>query len=188
MTQSPKRGSILSCFFPMNESQRLPGPQARPCLVLGTFPNPAKRNITMAIVAYGTSRKTRANFGFEIRIDTEEKLKQTGLHRETRFTLNRMRILPYTEEYFDFSGSGEGVIGSLPPIEMKSLAAHLDEIAHHSDELNFFRPKDAIQKGRRFDPEQVDEYMRRELTGTQILRKRRESSRSGLYRMRRQKV
>jgi hypothetical protein len=181
MNNIPKKGTILSCFFPMNETPDEPGPQARPALVLGTFPSPQDRSVTKVIVAYGTSRKTRSHLGFEIKIDKPEEMEQACLHRPTRFTLNRLRILTYDDAYFDFAESGTPVIGMIPPAQMGSLNAYLDELSQHSEELNFFRPAEAIKKGMTFDPAKVDSYMKRELTGIQMI-KRLRPRRSRLYR------
>lgn len=181
MELTPPRGSVLSCYFPMNENPDIPGPQARPCLVLGSFPNPKNREQRMLIMAYGTSRKSRANFGFEVRIDTEEKMKATGLHRPTRFTLNRLRILPLGPEYFEYTTTGTPYLGEIPFEEKNALAGYLGDLAHHADELNFFRPKEAIAKGLVFNPIAVDEYMKQKLNGVQILRNKRGAPRN-IYR------
>tara|TARA_Y100000815_G_C13300283_1_gene484388 strand:+ start:508 stop:1191 length:684 start_codon:yes stop_codon:yes gene_type:complete len=181
MNKIPKKGTILSCFFPMNETPDVPGPQARPALVLGTFPSPRDKEVTMIIVAYGTSRKTRSHLGFEIKIDTPEAMTQACLHRPTRFTLNRLRILRYDTHFFDFDEAGSCEIGSLPAPQMATLSSYLDDLSQHSEELNFFRPAEAIKKGMSFDPAKVDNYMKKELTGIQMIRRQR-ARRNRLYR------
>lgn len=181
MNAIPTKGAILSCFFPMNEAPDQPGPQARPALVLGTFPNPRDRDVTMVIVAYGTSRKTRSHLGFEIRIDSPEEMAQACLHRPTRFTLNRLRILKLDRDFFDFGLAETPVIGHLPPAKMAALSTYLDDLSQHAEELNFFRPAEAIKKGLSFDPLKVDSYMKKELTGIQMIRRQR-TRRNRLYR------
>jgi hypothetical protein len=160
-----KRGSIVSCRFPLNENPEIAGPSARPCMVLGVFPNPRNKREKMVIVAYGTSRKTRAKLGYEIRISNPDDMISCNLRRPTRFTLNRMRILPLTDEFFSYGSNGTPVMGNIPNSVMSALNFHLDKLATHSDELNFFRPKEAIAKGRIFDPQQIDKFMKEKMTG-----------------------
>lgn len=119
--QNFQRGAIVSCFFPLSEAPDLPGPTARPALVVGVFFDRLDRRWKV-IVAYGTSRKTRANSGFEIRINHPESLALAGLNRPTRFTLSRMRVLPLTPGYFNPNGDGP-VLGVLDDV----LLARLDK-------------------------------------------------------------
>lgn len=98
-----KKGSVVSCRFPLAESPQEPGPILRPALVIQVFFDSIDK-IWKAAVAYGTSRRTRANAGFEIRLTQQGGLQLAGLDRPTRFTLSRMRILPINEEFFDLSG------------------------------------------------------------------------------------
>lgn len=177
MEYMPKRGDILSCNFPLNEAPDAPGPQSRPSLVLGSFPNSRNRNVMMVIIAYGTSRTSRVNLGSEIKISTLEQMKACSLHRPTRFTLNRLRILPFTPEYFDHTIGETPFIGALAPSEMSQLSRHLDMLAGHAEELNFFRPKEAMASGKRFDPNVVDAFMKRELTGIQKIKNDRKDGR-----------
>jgi mRNA-degrading endonuclease toxin of MazEF toxin-antitoxin module len=160
-----KRGSIVSCRFPLNENPDIAGPSARPAMVLAVFPNPRNKSEKMVIVAYGTSRKTRAKLGYEIRISNSDDMISCNLHRPTRFTLNRMRILPFTNEFFTYGSNGTPVIGNIPNSVMSALNFHLDKLATHADELNFFRPKEAIKKGKTFDPQQIDNFMKEKMTG-----------------------
>jgi hypothetical protein len=71
-------------------------------LIVQTFYDRNDR-IWKAVVAYGTSRRTRANTGFEIRMNQEASLQKAGLHRPTRFTMSRMRILPLDMRFFSCS-------------------------------------------------------------------------------------
>ncbi len=116
-----RKGAVVSCFFPLTESPDEPGPVARPALVVQVFFD----RIDMrwkAVLAYGTSRRTRANTGFEVRMNREDSLKKAGLHRPTRFTLSRMRILPLEQGFFSFS-EGTPVLGYLED----GLIARLDK-------------------------------------------------------------
>jgi len=98
-----KKGAVVSCYFPLTESPNEPGPVARPALVVQVFFDRIDRG-WKAVLAYGTSRRTRANTGFEVRMNREDSLIKAGLHRPTRFTLSRMRILPLDKAFFDFNG------------------------------------------------------------------------------------
>lgn len=120
-TLSLKRGAVVSCFFPLSEEPDKPGPTARPALVIGVFHDRIDQQ-WKAIVAYGTSRKTRANTGYEVRINHPESLAMAGLARPTRFTLSRMRILPVNDAYFN-SVDGNIVTGCLD----SSLQNRLDQ-------------------------------------------------------------
>jgi hypothetical protein len=94
-----RKGAVVSCYFPLTEDPNKPGPVARPALVVQVFLDRIDRR-WKAVLAYGTSRRTRANSGFEIRMNREDSLKRAGLHRPTRFTLSRMRILPLEPGFF----------------------------------------------------------------------------------------
>lgn len=171
MFEHPKVGSVVSCYFPMNETPCQPGTQARPALVLGTIEDPENPEVKKIVVSYGTSRRTRAHLGFEIRIITPEKMQETKLHRATRFTLNRLRVLPYTEEYFDFSDAGEtAVIGMIPGPELDRLDGYLDSLSRHSQELNFLNTK-APKNATTTSYDVVDAYMRENLTGVQMIKR-----------------
>lgn len=165
MANPYKKGAIIACNFPRNEAPDAAGPVTRPCLILGSFPNPKAPGQTMIITAYGTTQKKKANLSFEISISDPAAIIEANLIRPTRFTLNRLRILPLTKEYFPSVGTDKEIIGMLSASDGRQLASYLDRIAMHCDELNFFRPRDAIEKGQRFDPFMIDAYMIKELDG-----------------------
>jgi len=150
-----KRGAVVSCRFPHAEDDNSPGPSARPALVVRTF---FDRNdqIWKAIVAYGTSRSTRANAGFEIRLRKPEHLEPAGLHRPTRFTMSRMRILPINRDFFAFAQTGSPVLGYLPDDLMKVLDRNCEKLIAITGDL---RPlmggaQAAVASGKAIDPEQ----------------------------------
>lgn len=122
-----KRGAVVSCCFPHAENENSPGPSARPALIVRTFFD-RNDNRWKAIVAYGTSRTTRANAGFEIRLRKPEHLEAAGLHRPTRFTMSRMRILPIDREFFAFAQTGSPVLGYLPDDLMKVLDRNCEKL------------------------------------------------------------
>ena len=181
MANPYKKGAIIACNFPRNETPDAPGPVTRPCLILGSFPNPKVPGETLVITAYGTTQKKKANLSFEISIADPEAIAKANLIRPTRFTLNRLRILPLTKEYFPSVETEKEVIGYLSADDGRQLAAYLDRIAMHCAELNFFRPRDAIEKGQRFDPFTIDAYMIKELDGLKR-HKAQSVSRGRLYR------
>jgi len=116
-----RRGAIVSCFYPLAEIPARPGPEARPALVIRVFQD-HEQGRSMALVAYGTSRNSKANRGYEIRIRREESMRVAGLDRPTRFTLSRMRILPIGPDFFDYKQHCGPVLGYLDD----ALQAHLD--------------------------------------------------------------
>lgn len=107
-----QRGAIVSCYFPLQESPDQPGPVARPALVVAVFLDRTDGE-WKAAVAYGTSRRTRANMGYEVRINHPDSLTLAGLSKPTRFTLSRMRILPITRDFFNYINTDTPVTGKL---------------------------------------------------------------------------
>lgn len=129
-----RRGAVVSCCFPHAENENSPGPSARPALIIRTFFD-RNDNRWKAIVAYGTSRSTRANAGFEIRLRKPEHLEAAGLHRPTRFTMSRMRILPLDREFFAFAQTGSPVLGYLPEDLMKVLDRNCEKLVAITGDL-----------------------------------------------------
>ena len=122
------RGKVVSCHFPLAETPDAPGPIARPALVVQVFRDRVD-GIMKAVVAYGTTRTTRANAGFEIRMNREEGLRKAGLTRPTRFTLSRMRILPLDNTFFRVASGGSPVLGCLDEGLMERLDAIFEALA-----------------------------------------------------------
>jgi len=168
-----KRGAVVSCCFPHAENENSPGPSARPALVVRTFFD-QNDQLWKAIVAYGTSRSTRANAGFEIRLRKPEHLEAAGLHRPTRFTMSRMRILPINRDFFAFAQTGSPVLGYLPDDLMKVLDRNCEKLIAITGDL---RPlmggaQTAVESGKTedpvqdvqseeagFDPQKVDQFL-----------------------------
>jgi len=171
-----RRGAVVSCRFPLAEDHTKPGPSARPALVIRTFFDAAD-GIWKAIVAYGTSRSTRANAGYEIQVRKTEHLEAAGLHRPTRFTLSRMRILPIDREFFAYAASGSPILGYLPEPLMEVLARHCDRLVAITDQLRCLvnGADDAVASsateappraaGTEFDSHAADAFFQRALTG-----------------------
>ena len=135
------RGTVVSCRFPLNESPDSPGPTARPGLVVAVFD--ADTTERQAVVAYGTSRRSRANLGFEIRVTHPDSMTAAGLDKPTRFTLSRMRVLPVSPEYFVHSRHGTPVLGRLEDGLMSRLDSLCDILADLATPLSALRAHDA---------------------------------------------
>lgn len=75
-------GDTVSFRFPVAEEAGGPEPKARPCLVVDVRKIDGLRH---AIVAYGTSRRTKANCGHEVEVRGGETRIAAGLDRRTRF-------------------------------------------------------------------------------------------------------
>lgn len=80
-TATLTHGDIVSFRFPVTETEGV-FPKARPCLVLDVEDRDGLRFLTLA---YGTSIGTRANRGYEIRVNRAEDAAAAGLDRPTRF-------------------------------------------------------------------------------------------------------
>jgi hypothetical protein len=174
-----QKGAVVSCYFPLTENPNEPGPVARPALVVQVFFDRIER-IWKAVLAYGTSRRTRANTGYEVRMNREDSLIKAGLHRPTRFTLSRMRILPLDKAFFDFNGDtpvlgylDDGLIGRLDKtLEIISeIAAPLRpllsagganvSIQHVAGKEKGPRPPDGVG----ISGLEIDRFMQENLTG-----------------------
>lgn len=171
-----QRGAVVSCRFPLAEDHAKPGPSARPALVIRTFFD-AMDGIWKVIVAYGTSRSTRANAGYEIQVRKPEHLEAAGLHRPTRFTLSRMRILPLDREFFAYAASGSPILGYLPTQLMDVLERHCQRLVAITDRLRCLvngaddavasdtasapRGKNVVE----FDSRKTDSFFQQALTG-----------------------
>lgn len=174
-----RRGAIASCYFPLAEAPTEPGPTARPALVVGIFLDRAD-SIRKAIVAYGTSRKTRANMGYQIRVSHPAALKHAGLKTETRFTLSRMRMVPINADYFNMN-TGNPVSGLLEDALLEKLDRLCNDLATIADPLRIVsHPPDASLDARkimhpgavhnipdiaRINTGPIDEFMKDHLNG-----------------------
>lgn len=175
-----RKGAIVSCFFPLTEAPDTPGPVARPALVVQVFRDQADA-LWKVVVAYGTSRRTRANMGYELRMNREDSLRRAGLHRPTRFTLSRMRILPFNRSFFSFSEEDTPVLGYLDETLVERLektSSLLAEIAAPLRPLSQRRSADILVReawshprppgpppGASFDGCEMDRFMQAHLTG-----------------------
>ena len=104
-------GDVVSFRFPVTEEAGGPWPKARPCLVLETLDIDGARH---ALVAYGTSARTRANRGLEVELRRAEDRLVAGLDRRTRFVAARRVLVPLDAPAFVACAAlGTPVLGHL---------------------------------------------------------------------------
>lgn len=84
----PRFLDVVWCRFPLSEAPDIPGPKARPVLVLGDT-----EDGTVVVAAYGTSQARAAPKDWEVRHEA-----QRGTF--TTFDLLRMADIPATRDYF----------------------------------------------------------------------------------------
>lgn len=108
--QTVTAGTIVSFKFPSGEGA-LGVLKARPALVLHVANGVNDR---IATIAYGTSRRTRANVGHELHVRKPADLEQAGLHKRTRFVGRRVVQVPLSDERFVVCATGTAVLGHLP--------------------------------------------------------------------------
>lgn len=179
-----RRGTVVSCYFPLAEAPDIPGPSARPALIVSVMFDGIQR-VWRAVVAYGTSRDTKANVGYEVRVSGKPRLKKAGLHYPTRFTLSRMRILPITREFFAYSRNGSPILGYLESDLLNRMAQACETIAAMDGRLKILLdgkensvpawqairpvppPSEATPSrgGSHVDIGNIDQFMRSALTG-----------------------
>lgn len=118
----PAPGEIVWCRFP--EHLGVPGPKARPALVLGT-----DSDSDAVRVAYGTTKRVHEKFSGEFEITPIDGVAfaVSGLSYPTKFDFRKTYILPYTEEWFAVPPSprhgANPKIGILHPSLMKRAEA-----------------------------------------------------------------
>jgi len=171
------RGAVVYCKFPLAENPDLPGPTFRPCLILRTF-----RDIDtgewMCILAYGTSRTTRANIGLEIKVSEPDELVRAGLDKPTRFTLSRMRILPLRRPFLFYYKNRSPVAGYIDTDKLRRIDDLCETLATRSGALRPLidgrecsydpvrrREASAEASDVPFDVGRTDEIFRRHFTG-----------------------
>lgn len=131
-------GDVVAFRFPLAE-RRERSPKARPCLVLGiqewVFG-------TEALIAYGTSRFTRANRGNEITLMTEADCAAAGVRHLTRFVADRRAWVTLTDPAFccgrDRDTPVLGRLDGLPRARLAEVLAALPRL--HGRILQHNRP------------------------------------------------
>lgn len=118
----PSPGDVVWCHFPFLPLTE-PGPKPRPALVVGvrTFED------GVAIqVAYGTTQRTTSLRSGEFLISKDRHpvaFKQAGLAFDTKFDLNKVTELPWSERNFKVPPTPNPAFGQTP--KMGSLHASM---------------------------------------------------------------
>ncbi|WP_340110336.1 hypothetical protein [Pikeienuella sp. HZG-20] len=121
-------GDIISFRFPVRGSE-IP-PKIRPCLVLDIVKVGDAR---YALLAYGTSAKTRANRGYEVQLGRVDA-RAAGLHRPTRFVgARRMLVSLDHPDIVICAGAGAPVIGCLSGAAVERMHAVRARIQAEAD-------------------------------------------------------
>lgn len=106
-------GDIVSYRFPVADADEggTSEPKARPCLVLDIE---TIGGATYALLAYGTSSRTNANRGYEIRVLAPAVFRPAGLDKPTRFVGARRLLVALDARGFVCGATtGSPVLGSL---------------------------------------------------------------------------
>lgn len=121
--QQPPAYSIVVCKFPERHSPGVPGPITRPCLVLAVYKNKDSGDIACR-VAFGTKNlKITRRQDRDIIIQNATDISLFGLGCATRFDLDNLALLPWTEKYFScWRGFSTPVLGSLTQPYIKDYA------------------------------------------------------------------
>jgi hypothetical protein len=126
----PSPGDIVWCHFPFLPATE-PGPKPRPALVVGVR---VLEDGVAVRVAYATTRRTTTLRSGEFLITKDKHpvaFKQAGLAFDTKFDLNRVLELPWSERYFKVPPTVNRAYGQTP--KMGSLHASMSRalIAAH---------------------------------------------------------
>jgi hypothetical protein len=115
---TPQFGDIVSCCFPEDERPGLPGPKARPALVIGSRDGkgPDGKPRRYLTVAYCTSQRVDSLQENEIAVGIS-----AGFHEPSKIVLGRRRELPLIHRYFQADWWGEIKLGALPPETLKQV-------------------------------------------------------------------
>lgn len=111
---APAPGDIVWCRFPDVEGIHS-GPKARPALVLSIMDNEIPVRVR---VAYGTSQRPTPVRRGELLIATKDKtaFEASGLSYPTKFSLNKVVVVPYTDLWFDLAPVTSGLVAASPKL------------------------------------------------------------------------
>jgi hypothetical protein len=124
----PKQYDIVWCLYPRREDKLLPGPVARPCLVLDVRVELSSKRAAL-LVAYGTGNLLDGSN--DLIIDDWGEVHALGLHKPTRFALSpeKRMLLPWCVEYFvppSYVAETGLVAGALTDKQIARLTQSLD--------------------------------------------------------------
>ena len=122
---APDPGDIVWCRFPEVEGIK-PGPKSRPALVLSVMDDSRAPRVR---VVYGTSQKLVPIRRGELLIRREDAaaFKMSGLSFPTKFSFNKIVVVPYTDVWFQRAPLTSGLtaptprMGTLHPMLMNDL-------------------------------------------------------------------
>lgn len=115
-----RTGDVVLFRFPTAEEDDA-AVKARPCLVLEVEDRAGRRFVE---IAYGTSRKTAANRGAEIRVRQPEARAIAGLVAPTRFVGSRRLTVSVDSDRFDTNGGERSpIIGRLDEVLLERMHA-----------------------------------------------------------------
>jgi hypothetical protein len=134
MPSTAHRADIVLCRFPTTEAPDQPGPISRPTLLLGVFIDPVD-GARYAMAAYGTTRFTGGNSGFEIPVTETEHRAVAGVDRKMKFVRSRIRILPLSAEFFKLENGDLKTLGKLTGASLHRFDQLCDCLAATSAEL-----------------------------------------------------
>jgi hypothetical protein len=122
----PKQYDVVWCLYP--ESGLMPGPIARPSLVLDVRVN-QQQKIGGVICTYGTGQFKTTDFETDL-ITLGSEYEALGLHKMTRFALglNSRMNLPWCSEFFvsqTYLKAQNIIAGSLTDIQIKRMLTRL---------------------------------------------------------------
>jgi len=121
----PAAYDIVATYFPERDPEPDGSPKLRPALVLNVFVD-EESSLHFCEVAYGTTNLKFPQRGhLDLMIQNAADMRDIGLHRATRFDLDKenVLILPWTNEFFDcWDGMDTPYMGSLTEDYLKALA------------------------------------------------------------------
>lgn len=123
------RGDIVLFRFPEIDGDEDVA-KMRPCLVLEVDGRDGQRRATLA---YGTTSRTSANRGYEIRIKRRSSLVIAGLNRQTRFVGARTTTVDLNHPDFDQSLRETPFIGRLDTYLIERMHAVRARLQAESD-------------------------------------------------------
>lgn len=95
----PAPFDIVWCRFPDHLDLGNPGPKSRPALVLTTAIS--ENGMTPEVQAiYGTSKLKKDTRRHDFFVTNYQEMYDAGLHQATRFDLDQILWLPWSEEFF----------------------------------------------------------------------------------------
>lgn len=152
-------GDIVSYRFPVFVPLNGEESKRRPCLVLDIV---EQNGVRSAVLAYGTSIKTKHQHNHQVRVRQPDSIKQAGLNQPTHFVGSHTITVPLNDPGFAIcAATGAPVIGRLDNdliSRMEEVQSRLDPVASgagHNAPKPGVQPNFAVetmQKPRRFTP------------------------------------